>query len=184
MRRHHAREYVAVFGLSVGGFTSAARWPIENEGYFVPDTAADPVGARKLGVEIDIYRANSDAEIKLAFAAIARQRPGGLIVAADPFFDTRRSQLVMLAAEQALPAIYQLREYAVAGGLISYGIDLPDIYRQVGDYTGKLLKGARPADLPVVRPTRFELVINLKTAKALDLTVPQPILAQADKVIE
>jgi len=141
-------------------------------------------GARKLGVQIDVYRASTDLEVELAFNAITQQRPAGLIVAADPFFDTRRAQLVTLAAGQALPAIYQLREYTVAGGLISYGIDLPDIYRQMGNYTGRILKGARPADLPVVRPTRFELVINLQTAKALGLTVPQSILGGADEVIE
>jgi putative ABC transport system substrate-binding protein len=141
-------------------------------------------GARRLGVAIEVYRASTEAEIDSAFNTISQQRPGGLIVAADPFFDTRRVQLVILAARHAVPAMYQLREYVAAGGLISYGIDLPDVYRQMGSYAGKILKGIKPADLPVVRPTRFELVINLQTAKTLGLTVPQSILGIAEEVIE
>ena len=107
-----------------------------------------------------------------------------LLIAADPFFDTRRDQIVKLAAAATVPAIYHLREYAVAGGLISYGVSLPDVYRQMGNYTGRILQGKRPADLPIIRPTRFELVVNLKAAEALGLTVPQSILAGADEVIE
>jgi putative ABC transport system substrate-binding protein len=141
-------------------------------------------GARRLGVGIEIYRASTETEIDTAFNTISQERPAGLIVAADPFFDTRRSQLVVLTARHALPAMYQLREYAAAGGLISYGIDLPDVYRQMGNYAGKILSGTKPAELPVVQPTRFELVINLQTAKTLGLTVPQSILAGADEVIE
>jgi len=141
-------------------------------------------GARRLGVEIDVYRASTESEIDAAFIAMSLRRPAALIVAADPFFDTRRVQLVVLTARRALPAIYHLREYAAAGGLISYGIDLPDVYRQMGSYAGKILKGAKPADLPVVQPTLFQLVINLQTAKTLGLTVPQSLIAGATEVIE
>ena len=141
-------------------------------------------GARRLGVEIDLYRASNATEIDAAFAVISQQIPAGLIVAADPFFDTRRNQLVGLTARHALPTMYQHREYTAAGGLISYGIDLADVYRQMGSYAGKILKGANPADLPVVRPTKFELVINLQTARTLGLTVPQAIVAAADEVIK
>jgi putative ABC transport system substrate-binding protein len=141
-------------------------------------------GARTLGVEIDIYRASTETEIDAAFTTMSLRRPAGLIVAADPFFDTRRAQLIVLTARRALPAIYHLREYVTAGGLISYGIDLPDVYRQMGIYAGKILSGANPANLPVMRPSRFELVINLQTAKTLSLQFPQSILASANAVIE
>jgi putative ABC transport system substrate-binding protein len=141
-------------------------------------------GARSLGVKIEIFRASTEAEIESAFNAIPQQRLGALVVAADPFYDTRRVQLVVLMARHSLPAMYHLREYAAAGGLMSYGIDLADVYRQMGSYAGKILRGAKPADLPVVQPTRFELVINLPTARVLGLTVPQSLLAAADEVIE
>jgi len=159
---------------------------LSNPAFPTAETQLDDVqeGARRLGVGIEVYRASTETEIDTAFHTISQQRPAGLIVAADPFFDTRRSQLVVLTARHALPAMYQLREYPVAGGLISYGIDLPDVYRQMGSYAGKILAGTKPADLPVVQPTRFELVINLQTAKTLGLIVPQSILAAADEVIE
>jgi putative tryptophan/tyrosine transport system substrate-binding protein len=142
------------------------------------------VAAQTRGVELPILKATSESEIDAAFAALDQLRVGALIVGNDTFFFSRREQLVVLAARRALPASYFLREFSAAGGLISYGPNVMVIYRQVGIYAGKILNGARPADLPVVQPTTFELVVNLKTAKALRLTVPPSILARADEVIE
>jgi len=140
--------------------------------------------ARTLGLRINALHASTDDEINAAFRTIVQQQTAALIFAADPFFDTRRSQLVVLAAYNILPAIYQFREYATAGGLMSYGIDAVDAYRQIGIYAARILKGARPADLPVMQPTKYELVINIKTAKTLGLDVPDKLLARADEVIE
>jgi putative tryptophan/tyrosine transport system substrate-binding protein len=140
--------------------------------------------ARAIGLQIHVVRASTDREIETAFEVIAQQRIAALSVVADPFFDTRREKLVPLAARHAVPTMYHFREYATAGGLVSYGVNTSDLYSQLGVYVGRILKGEKPADLPVLQPTKFELVINLKTAKALDLTVPQSILIQADEVIE
>jgi putative ABC transport system substrate-binding protein len=140
--------------------------------------------ASAVGQQINVFNANSEADIHAAFRAMGRLPAAALLVGADPFFNGRREQLVTLAAHYSIPAMYELREYAVAGGLMSYGTNLADAYRQVGNYAARLLKGDKPGDLPVVQSSKFELVINLKTAKALGLTIPPGVLAIADEVVE
>jgi len=140
--------------------------------------------ARAIGLQIHALRANIDREIEVAFETVASQRIAALAVAASPFFTTRRDKIVALAARHAVSTMYTAREYAVDGGLMSYGIDVPDVYRQIGLYAARILKGAKPADLPVLQPTKFELVINLKTARALGLQIPDRLIALADEVIE
>ncbi len=140
--------------------------------------------ARSSGRRLSIAKASTEDEIDTALATLVQSRAGGLVVMADPFFNSRRKQIVVLAARYAVPAIYEWREFADAGGLISYGPIPTDVVRQVGIYVGRVLAGASPADLPIQRPTRLELVINLKTAKALGLTIPSSILGRADEVIE
>ena len=140
--------------------------------------------ARTNGRPLAILKASTESEIDAAFAGLTSLRAGALVVGSDPFFNFRREQLVGLAARHAVTAIYEWREFAQAGGLISYGPSLSGTWRQVGAYVGRVLAGANPADLPIQRPTRFELVINLKTATALGLTIPQSILARVDEAIE
>ena len=150
-----------------------------------PSTRADlEPAARVLGLQVQFYDASTNQEIDSAYATLVRERPDALFVAADVFFSSRRVQLISLAARHALPAVYSAREFVEGGGMMSYGTNIIDMYRQVGAYCGRILKGEKPADLPVVQTNKFELVINLQTAKLLGLEVPPMLLASADEVIE
>jgi putative ABC transport system substrate-binding protein len=140
--------------------------------------------ARAKGLQFHLLNAGSETEIETAFEMLAQLRVGGLVITPDPMFNSRDSQLVALAARYAVPTIYYRREFVEGGGLISFGPSFAASFRQVGVYAGRILKGAKPADLPVHQPTKFELVINLKTAKALRLTLPESLWARADEVIE
>jgi putative ABC transport system substrate-binding protein len=140
--------------------------------------------ARELGLQVQFYDASTNPEIDAAYATLVRERPNALFVSSDTFFNSRRVQLISLAARHALPAAYSVREFVEAGGLMSYGTSLAEAFRQVGVYSGRILKGEKPADLPVVQASKFELIINLQTAKLLGLEVPPMLLARADEVIE
>jgi putative ABC transport system substrate-binding protein len=140
--------------------------------------------ARAIGLQIKVLNASTSREIEAAFASFMRDRSDVLFIAGDPYFYSRRAQFVVLAARHTIPATYLQRDFAEAGGLMSYGTNIADAFRQIGVYAGRILKGANPADLPVVQASKFELVINLPTARALGLEVPPMLLARADQVIE
>jgi len=140
--------------------------------------------ARTVGKRVFVAKASDDAGLNAAFASFLQQRVGALLVTSDPYFDTRRDWIIAFAAQNRLPAVYSFREYAVAGGLVSYGPSVTEAYRNSGIYAGRILKGAKPANLPIVLATKYDFVINLKTAKALGLEIPPMLLARADEVIE
>jgi putative tryptophan/tyrosine transport system substrate-binding protein len=149
--------------------------------HMVSDVVA---AARAMGLQIQVLNASSSLEINAAFARLVRERPDALFVGGEPFLNSRRVQLVHLASRHAVPATYALRDYVEVGGLMSYGPNIADTFRQVGVYTGRILKGAKPADLPVVQASKFELIINAETARMLGLEIPPTLLARADEVIE
>jgi ABC-type uncharacterized transport system substrate-binding protein len=155
-----------------------------SNGYTEPMVREVEEAARARGINLSILKASTESEIDNAFTAISTVQAGALVIGDDPFFVSRQGQLVGLASHYAVPTSYQFREFAIAGGLVSYGPSLTAAIRQAGVYAGKILKGAKPIDLPVVQPTQFELVINLTTAKILRITVPASVLARADEVIE
>jgi len=140
--------------------------------------------AETLAQRIEIFKASNDTELAASLDLLGQRKVGALLVMASPYFDTRRDRIIAAAAQNKLPAIYQLREYAADGGLISYGPSITDAYRHGGIYAGQILKGAKPADLPVLQPTKFEFVVNLTTAKTLGLAIPAGLISFADEVIE
>jgi putative ABC transport system substrate-binding protein len=187
-------DVVAAFrkGLSETGYIEPQNVTIDFRLLVNPNTTSvGPVqirdveeAARALGQRLIVLDGSTDEKFEAAFVALAPQHVAALLVGGDPFFDTRRQRLVTLALQYRVPAIYQFREYAVAGGLMSYGTSITEMYRLVGLYVGRILKGEKPADLPVMQVTKFELVINLKTAKALGVKISDNLLSLADEVIE
>jgi putative ABC transport system substrate-binding protein len=171
------RELVSTTGM-IGALINPNRPDAENQAKDVQQAA------RTVGQQVFLVYAGSEHDIDTAFALASRERISALLVGADPFFSSRRAKVVALAARYAMPAVYMSRDFVAAGGLASYGTPIPGGYRQAGIYAGRILNGAKPADLPVIQPTKFELVINLKTAKVLGLDIPSTILARADEVIE
>jgi ABC-type uncharacterized transport system substrate-binding protein len=166
-------------GIALIAMLVDPNYPVGEFGATVVQSAAQARGLRVLSL-----RVSADSEFDAAFTQIAAQRAGALFVGDSPFFTSRRDRIVGLAAQHRVPAGYEWREFALAGGLMSYGSRLIDLYHQIGVYAGRIIKGAKPAELPVVRPTTLELVFNLKTAKALGFTIPPTLLARADEVIE
>jgi putative ABC transport system substrate-binding protein len=150
----------------------------------VPELRDVQSAAQAMGIELRVFQASKPSEIDAAFATLAQQRPDALLVGSDPFFTTQAEHFATLAARLGVPTIYPFREFTAAGGLVSYGTNIANAYRQAGIYTGRILKGDKPAQLPVMQPTTFELVINLKTAKALSLEIPATLHARSDEVIE
>jgi putative ABC transport system substrate-binding protein len=149
-----------------------------------PDTADAQAAARSLGLQTHVLRASSEQEIDTAFSTLVELKTDALLLIPDPYFQSQRNRFAQLAARYSMPTIYYSREYVAAGGLVSYGANFTGAFRQAGNYVGRILRGARPADLPVVQPTKFDLALNLKTAKALGVAVPPSLLARADEVIE
>jgi putative ABC transport system substrate-binding protein len=175
------------FGLLNDALPTAATFAVLTNPKFPPamsNAQQSEDAGRRLGKEVVIFHASIESEIDSAFARMAAARPGALLVSADPFFNSRREQIVALAARYTFPAIYEWREFVEVGGLMSYGTDLVEAYRLQGAYAGRVLKGENPADLPVVQLSKFQLVINLNTARVLGLTIPPGVLAIADEVIE
>jgi putative tryptophan/tyrosine transport system substrate-binding protein len=150
----------------------------------MPEIREVQAAAQAKGLRLQMLNASTAGEIDAAFASFGGQRPDALLIGGDPFYMTRRDDIARLVARSELPAVYPFREFTEAGGLISYGANVADSYRQAGIYSGRILGGAKASDLPVMQPTTFELVINLKTAKALGITIPPTLLARADEVIE